>query len=217
MKGALAALAVLALAYPALWLPWVEPLLAERNRLARERDQVQAEKLWVRGLRERSDAAATRQKSRAAAIAEIETFFLRDESERLRMAKARDAALQGLDLQVTPLEAGAAERITFDSDSDPNLELAKLKSQFLSRYPRVQLEKWELPASTGFLRLEERIKMEGGYQPLFAFLSKVQAGSLFMEVTRLELECDPGADPAERVAATVAVSSLVLTGTEVDR
>lgn len=211
---AIEALLVLVLAWLAGRQAWqfvIAPRQAEVAALESELGDLRDNKAWGSSLRARLAASEAAYPQRVAALRDIDGYFLHDENDRLRILDSWDKLVkQSTNLRAQAESAGArTAALTYRTREPLADDLADLRRRFAKLYPRDELPAWKAPPDTiGVVRLDERLRLTGPYPELFAFLHKIQADTLFYEVTHLAMRQD-GAAPDEPVHATLTISAAM--------
>jgi hypothetical protein len=193
------------------WLFAIAPRLEQQAALSSELADLRDNKAWGRSLRARLSASEAAYPLRTAALREIDSYFLHDENDRLRILDAWDRAIkQATALRAQPDPASSrAQAFEWRVGEPLNEEANELRRKFGKLYPHDELPAWKPAADTvTVMQLDERLRLSGPVPELFGFLTRVQSESLFFEVTQLSFRQD-GAAPDEPVQATVTLSAAL--------
>lgn len=189
----------------------IAPRQAELAALTTELADLRENKAWGKGLRARLAASEAAYPQRVALLREIDTHFLHDENDRLRILDAWDRAIkQSPTLRAQPEPAPARVQPTEFRTTEPLGEEANdLRRKFSKLYPHDELAAWKAPPDTiSVTRLDERLRLTGPWPEIFAFLERLQSDALYFEITHFSARQD-GASPDEPLQATVAISAAL--------
>jgi hypothetical protein len=219
---AIEAVLVLVLAWLAgrqAWQLAVAPRQAEVAALESELADLRDNKAWGSSLRARLAASEAAYPQRVAALRDIDGYFLHDENDRLRILDSWDKLVkQAANLRAQSEATGSrTTQLTFRTQEPIAEELNDLRRRFSKLYPRDELATWKAPPdSISVVRLDERLRLTGPYPEVFAFLQKIQADTLFYEVTHLSMRQD-GAAPDDPVQAAITISAAMFRDRPRDR
>jgi hypothetical protein len=193
----------------------VAPLAAERDRLKKDLDQVKGHKNEVGELNSRVLAVERRLEESGARLKQVFSHLLKDANDLLRMAESRDQVLKDLrNLQFVPSGPRAVPRpFSVDMVEDLNRQLVERRNAFLKIHPKLALDRWTVPSEISVVRIEDSFRLDGSYDDDVAFLSRIQACPLFLEVSALKVE-GFNVDGEKRLSATLSVSTLTFPGEE---
>lgn len=224
MRVTTAELAAFALVFAALaasahvlgYRGYVRPILDRAEKISGHMARVRQQKTWIRSLNGRARSAENNVKLLELAADELQSYMVRDESERLKLATTRDAvAHEVAGLTVTPGDAPVPQRLAFRIPLDPNEQLNKLKQQYEAENTRAVFPRWTVPPMIDVLRFSERLTVEAPVADLLRYVSKLEAQPLFLQVTELKLALPkPDAPPTAPVKAVLELSALGLPAEE---
>lgn len=195
---------------------YLKPLMDRVAKVRNMTNLVHKQKTWVRSLTVRVRQSERKIKALQPALDELSSYFLRDESDRLRLSVARDHASKDLaGLTITPAEVSAPARLSFRIPVDPNEQLNRLRKDFVAENPKANFARWTVPSTIDVLRYSERITIEAPLKQIERFLMRIEAESLLLQVTELKLDL-PAPDALDQTTAkaTVELSALGLPSDE---
>lgn len=207
---------VAALAHGLGYRGYLRPIMDRAEKISNQTAQVRKQKTWIRSLNGRARTAENNLKLLSFASDELQSYTVRDESERLKVATTRDAVAKDVPgLVLAPGETSVPQRLTFRIPVDPNEQLNKLKSHYEQDNPRATFPRWTVPPTIDVLKFSERFSVEGSVPDLAKFMSKLESQPLFLQITDLKLTLPKPDAPATAPAkAVLEVSALGLPAEE---
>lgn len=190
----------------------VRPIIERADKIASQMVKVLQHKVWIRSLNGRARSAKNNVKVLVVAADELQSYTVRDESERLRVATTRDAVAREVPgLTLAPGETSVPVRLAYRIPVDPNDQLNKLKAQYEAENPRATFPRWTVPPTIDVWRFSERVTVEAPLNDVGRFIAKLEAQPLFLQVTDLRITLPKlDASPSAPVKAVLEVSALGL-------
>jgi len=192
---------------------YLQPIIERGDKLRSQMAKIRTQKQWVRRLKAKISQMERKLKVLSPLLDDLQTYLIRDEPDRFRLALGRDLAAKSIkNLVVSTAEtASPPSKLAFRNPVDPNEQLSRLRQSFLKDNPRAVFTRWVVPSSLDAFVYSERFTVESSIKDLLLFLGKVTADPLLMEVTELKVSgAETGTRSTDRIIATVELSALGL-------